>query len=126
MKSMGVPAKVIQDFQPFLSNMLGIIRGNVYYNLVNWYRLLTCMPVGDTSQFMETMMGVKQVRIMVSPWQQSLLSALQTLHSDIEAQLGVIKSTAPRYSIWTRLSVILSILQRSMCLIVGTLSSFFM
>ena len=61
MRSMGVPAKVIQDFQPFLSNMLGIIRGNVYYNLVNWYRLLTCIPVGDTSQFMETMMGVKQV-----------------------------------------------------------------
>ena len=61
MKSMGVPAAVIQDFQPFLSNMLGIIRGNVYYNLVNWYRLLTLLPIGDTSQFMETMMGVKQV-----------------------------------------------------------------
>ena len=63
MKSMGVPTKVIQDFQPYLSNMLGIIRGNVYYNLVNWYRLLTCIPVGDTSQFMETMMGVKQVKL---------------------------------------------------------------
>lgn len=58
-----MPAKVIQDFQPYLSNMLGIIRGNVYYNLVNWYRLLTCFPIGDTSKFMETMMGVKQVRI---------------------------------------------------------------
>ena len=57
-----MPANVIQDYQPFLSNMLGIIRGNVYYNLVNWYRLLACLPVGDTSQFMETMMGVKQVR----------------------------------------------------------------
>ena len=58
-----MPAAVIQDFQPFLSNMLGIIRGNVYYNLVNWYRLLTLLPIGDTSQFMETMMGVKQVII---------------------------------------------------------------
>lgn len=63
MKSMGVPTKVIQDFHPYLSNMLGIVRGNVYYNLVNWYRLLTCIPVGDTSQFMETMMGVKQVKL---------------------------------------------------------------
>lgn len=62
MKSMGVPDQVIQDFQPYFSNMLGIIRGNVYYNLVNWYRLLTCFPIGDTSKFMETMMGVKQVR----------------------------------------------------------------
>ena len=63
LKTMGVPAKEIQEFQPYLSNMLGIIRGNVYYNLVNWYRLLSAFPIGDTSKFMETMMGVKQVTL---------------------------------------------------------------
>ncbi len=44
--------------------MLGLIRGNVYYNMISWYRCLTCIPVGDTSKYMETMMGVKQVTLL--------------------------------------------------------------
>ena len=58
----GVPPGVVAEHKPYLSNMLGLIRGNIYYNLVSWYRCLTCLPVGDTSKYMETMMGVKQVR----------------------------------------------------------------
>lgn len=46
---------------------------------------------------------------------------IQELHADIEAQLGTIKSAAPRYSYWTRFSVILSILHRSMCFVVDNL-----
>lgn len=58
----GVPPGVVAEYKPYLSNMLGLIRGNIYYNLISWYRCLTCLPVGDTSKYMETMMGVKQVR----------------------------------------------------------------
>jgi len=61
LKAAGVPPSVVQAQEPYLSNMLGLIRGNVYYNLMNWYRCLACMPVGDTSSYMDTMMGVKQV-----------------------------------------------------------------
>ncbi|XP_065909543.1 rifampicin phosphotransferase-like isoform X2 [Dysidea avara] len=107
LKTMGVPAKQIQEFQPYLSNMLGIIRGNVYYNLVNWYRLLSAFPIGDTSKFMETMMGVKQ-----------------TLHPDIEAQLGAIKDTAPRYSLWAKMTVVLNTLYK-MYTIDGLVVKFF-
>lgn len=59
----GVPASVVKGYKLHLQNMLGLVRGNIYYNLMNWYRCLTCIPVGDTSKFMETMMGVKQVGV---------------------------------------------------------------
>ena len=57
----GVPPSVVAENKPYLSNMLGLVRGNIYYNLISWYRCLTCLPIGDTSKYMETMMGVKQV-----------------------------------------------------------------
>ena len=61
MTMVGVPPQVVAEHKPYLSNMLGLIRGNIYYNLISWYRCLTCLPLGDTSKYMETMMGVKQV-----------------------------------------------------------------
>ena len=63
LRAAGVPTQVVSDYKPFLSNMLGLVRGNIYYNLMNWYRCLSCIPVGDTAKYMETMMGVKQVRL---------------------------------------------------------------
>jgi len=41
--------------------MLGLIRGRIYYNLINWYRLVLMLPgAGSNKAFMETMMGVRQ------------------------------------------------------------------
>ena len=64
LRAAGVPSHVVSAHQPYLSNMLGLVRGNIYYNLMNWYRCLACLPIGDTSKFMETMMGVKQVSML--------------------------------------------------------------
>ncbi len=56
-----VPPKTIQLYDPVFRNMLGLIRGRIYYNLVNWYRLAILLPgAGSNKGFMETMMGVKQ------------------------------------------------------------------
>ena len=58
---MGVPAGVIQDHEPMFRNMLGLIRGRVYYNLINWHRLVFLFPGAASNKgYMETMMGVKQ------------------------------------------------------------------
>lgn len=58
---MGVPANVIRDNEPTFRNMLGLVRGRVYYNLRNWYQMLYLFPTYSASTgFMETMMGVKQ------------------------------------------------------------------
>jgi pyruvate,water dikinase len=56
---MGVsPARIAANDEVF-RNMLGLIRGRVYYNLLNWYRLLTLFPGFTVNRrFMEQMMGV--------------------------------------------------------------------
>ncbi|MFT3785925.1 MAG: PEP/pyruvate-binding domain-containing protein [Tepidisphaeraceae bacterium] len=58
---MSVPASVVQNNDFIFSRMLGLIRGRVYYNLLNWYRLLAMLPGFKSNRpFMEQMMGVKE------------------------------------------------------------------
>lgn len=58
---MFVPEAVILENEHRFRNMLGLIRGRIYYNLINWYRLLMILPgAGSNAAFMETMMGVKK------------------------------------------------------------------
>lgn len=60
-EAMGVPRGVISAHDAMFRNMLGLVRGRIYYNLVNWYRLLLMLPgSANNSAFMETMMGVKK------------------------------------------------------------------
>lgn len=41
--------------------MLGLVRGRVYYNLLNWYRVLALLPgYSVNARFMEQMMGVRE------------------------------------------------------------------
>jgi pyruvate,water dikinase len=55
-----VPAHKIAANERTFQNMLGLIQGRIYYNLLNWYRVLALLP-GFTfnSRFMEQMMGVR-------------------------------------------------------------------
>ena len=58
---MGVPPELIREHEGTFRNMLGLIRGRVYYNLGNWYQMIFLFPFSAKSNsFMETMMGVKQ------------------------------------------------------------------
>jgi rifampicin phosphotransferase len=58
---MKVPPSVIADNEPMFAQMLGLIRGRIYYNLFNWYRLLALLPGYSVNQrFMEQMMGVRE------------------------------------------------------------------
>jgi phosphohistidine swiveling domain-containing protein len=82
----GVPADVMTANDDMFRNMLGLIRGRIYYNLVNWYRLLSLFPLlGNSKGFMETMMGVKQ----------SLTGELAVLVDP--------STRAPRYGLFKRL-----------------------
>lgn len=56
---LGVPNQVIKEMDSYLSYMLGCIKGRVYYNLFNWYKLVGVLPGFKMNrEFMETMMGV--------------------------------------------------------------------
>jgi len=56
-----VPEDVIESHSAMFSCMLGLIRGRVYYNLYNWYRLVAVLPgYRFNRRFMEQMMGVRE------------------------------------------------------------------
>jgi pyruvate,water dikinase len=58
---MRVPAAMIAAHSGTFRRMLGLIRGRVYYNLLNWYRLLSMLPGFTVNRrFMEQMMGVRE------------------------------------------------------------------
>lgn len=57
---MGVSERAIEAHASIFPQMLGFVRGRIYYNLLNWYRLLSLFPGFKTNRgFMEQMMGVK-------------------------------------------------------------------
>ncbi len=57
-KLMGVDRATIEKSASIFPQMLGFIRGRIYYNLLNWYRLLSMFPLFKVNQgFMEQMMG---------------------------------------------------------------------
>jgi pyruvate,water dikinase len=58
---LGVPAATIARYDDTFRQMIGLLQGRVYYNLLNWYRLLALLPGFSSNRtFMETMMGVKE------------------------------------------------------------------
>lgn len=57
----GVPTEEIRRNEQVLRNMLGLVKGRVYYNLRNWYRLIAFLPGYEYNRdFMAGMMGLKE------------------------------------------------------------------
>lgn len=60
-RMMGVKEEKIQDNDYIFTHMLGLHDGQVYYNLLSWYKLVAILPGYKTNaNFMEQMMGVKE------------------------------------------------------------------
>ncbi|MFQ5983251.1 MAG: PEP/pyruvate-binding domain-containing protein, partial [Woeseiaceae bacterium] len=58
---LGVGERTIRENRRTYEQMIGLIQGRVYYNLLNWYRLLMLTPgFRFNSRFMEQMMGVTE------------------------------------------------------------------
>jgi pyruvate,water dikinase len=81
---LGVPRGAIQANQPVFANMIGLIQGRIYYNLLNWYRVLALLPGFKANRrFMEQMMGVKETlpdsvatTLAQTTWQQRMADRL--------------------------------------------------
>ena len=57
----GVDGETLDRNRHVFANMLGLVRGRVYYNLLNWYRVLALLPgFALNRDFMERMMGVRE------------------------------------------------------------------
>jgi pyruvate,water dikinase len=60
-KLMGVSPNLVEEHRAVFENMLGLVDGRVYYNLLNWYRALALFPGFKANRkFMEGMMGVSE------------------------------------------------------------------
>jgi rifampicin phosphotransferase len=60
-RMLAVPEARVAASDAVFEGMLGQIRGRVYYNLLNWYRLLALLPGYRLNRgFMEQMMGVRE------------------------------------------------------------------
>ena len=58
---MGIAPDVVRANRDVFDNTLGLFRGQVYYNLLNWYRLIRLFPgFNYNKKFMESMMGVRE------------------------------------------------------------------
>ena len=58
---MGVPKPLLESHSDVFANLLGLVRGRVYYQLLNWYRTLALLPgFAFNRGFMERMMGVRE------------------------------------------------------------------
>ncbi len=58
----GVPADVMAANEDLYPNFLGLIRGRIYYNLMNIYRLVALLPGFQFNKpLLEQMMGLKEV-----------------------------------------------------------------
>ncbi len=61
LRTLGVSGRTIAANDEIFRHMLGLMHGRVYYNLLNWYRLLVLLPgFASNRAFMEQMMGVRE------------------------------------------------------------------
>lgn len=82
---LGVPRGMIAARSAVFANLIGYIRGRIYYNLLNWYRVLALLPGFKANRsFMEQMMGVKEslpaeivADLAAATWQDRLLDRLR-------------------------------------------------
>ncbi|HTE17203.1 MAG TPA: PEP/pyruvate-binding domain-containing protein, partial [Armatimonadota bacterium] len=57
----GVEEMLLERHKDVFAHMLGLVRGRIYYNLLNWYSALSLLPgYGVNRAFMERMMGVRE------------------------------------------------------------------
>ncbi len=75
---MGISPQKVQDNQHVFENMLGIFRGQVYYNIVNWYLLVRLFPGFNYNKgFMESMMGLREKIDLEEDNEEKPVSALR-------------------------------------------------
>ncbi|HEV2843270.1 MAG TPA: PEP/pyruvate-binding domain-containing protein, partial [Thermoanaerobaculia bacterium] len=93
---MGIDARTVKANREVFENMLGLFRGQVYYNLFNWYRLVRLFPgFNYNKSFMESMMGVREAANMEEP--AAPASGLQRYTVELPALLRLVGRSARNF-----------------------------
>ncbi|GIV76818.1 MAG: phosphoenolpyruvate synthase [Litorilinea sp.] len=107
-----VPEGVIQANRHVFAAMIGLIRGRIYYNLLNWYRVLALLPGFRANRhFMEQMMGVKEslpdslvAELDQSTWRQRWLDRLYLLRTSLGLVLNFLLLERRKRAFYRRLA----------------------
>lgn len=86
---MSVPESTINEHDPTFRQMLGLLQGRIYYNLLSWYKVLALLPGFTINRhFMEQMMGIQEElssdivqQIEAASWQHQLQDSLRLVRT---------------------------------------------
>ena len=80
MRVLGLPAAQVAAHEAVVSQLLGLVRGRIYYNINNWYRGLLLLPAFQQNKAdMERMMGLEEPVDFVTDQRQTLAAGLRLL-----------------------------------------------
>ena len=108
---MGIAPATIRAHQSVFENMLGLFRGQVFYNLLNWYALVRLFPGYEQNRvFMEQMMGVRESISGDTPPRTSKLALLPVVLRMSRNFIGIDRHVAEfeanfrtHYERWSRI-----------------------
>ncbi|MCC6697293.1 MAG: phosphoenolpyruvate synthase [Candidatus Hydrogenedentes bacterium] len=106
-----VPERRIEEHASVFRNMLGLMQGRVYYNLLNWYRVLALLPGFQVNRtFMEQMMGVKSSlpedvigSSIVPDWRTRFVDCLYLVRSTVALVMHHLRLEATIHTFHARL-----------------------
>ncbi|HEX8504225.1 MAG TPA: PEP/pyruvate-binding domain-containing protein [Hymenobacter sp.] len=80
MRVLGLPAAQMAAHEAVVAELLGLVRGRIYYNINNWYRGLQLLPsFRQNKADMERMMGLEEPVDFVTDQRKSLAASLRHL-----------------------------------------------
>ncbi len=78
MQALGLRQQTIEAHQNLVENLLGLVKGRIYYNINNWYRGLQLLPsFRQNKEDMERMMGLLEPVDFIEDQQKSLLQKVR-------------------------------------------------
>ncbi|AYA35815.1 hypothetical protein D3Y59_01390 [Hymenobacter oligotrophus] len=78
MHALGLPKAEIAAHEPVVTQLLGLVKGRIYYNINNWYRGLQLLPsFRQNKADMERMMGLEEPVDFVQTQEKSLPAKLR-------------------------------------------------
>ncbi len=82
MQILSLPKQTLEEYEPVINNLLGNIKGRIYYNINNWYKGLQLLPsFKQNKEDMERMMGLEEPVAFVVDTEKSFLNKLKVLPS---------------------------------------------
>lgn len=97
MQILSLPKQTLEDYEPVINNLLGMVKGRIFYNINNWYKGLQLLPsFKQNKEDMERMMGLEEPVAFVVDTQKSFIDKLKSVPSLILNLLKLLAAFSKR------------------------------